>query len=128
MTLLEEGSVAEQPHFALPLVSGEQTPLGTPTGESWGGLDNGREPNGKAATQFAMGQLNVPRGKVCCVCKGTTSAAIIKCPLHCPRKFCSAGSYLAHRKTCSHADLDRLKILILSMQKILILILSRVPC
>ena len=72
---------------------------------------------GKETIQDARGSLIMPRGKICCMCKGSTVAALIKCPLSCPQKLCSADCYLAHRRSCTHASLDRLKVLILSQQK-----------
>ena len=63
--------------------------LGTPVGESSGrslartAPTPGERP-GKETNQGVMGSLIMPRGKICCRCKGTTVAALIKCPLGCP--------------------------------------------
>ena len=96
------------------LVQVSQSPLECPIG----GVREEATPISEASSSLpptrATGTTLMPRSSLCRSCKTEASIARYRCPLGCAERLCSAQCYLKHRKSCSHAVLDRLKVLIAS--------------
>ena len=67
-------------------------------------------------TALVMTSLETMGGKQCqlrcTTCGKGAEREIAVCPLGCPSSFCSVRCYVGHRSTCTHAVLERKKVVI----------------
>ena len=98
-------------------VQTSQLPLEGPSGRAKEVTTLTSEVSSQLAPTRTKDAILMPRSSLCRSCKTENRIDRYRCPLGCAEQLCSAQCYLKHRKSCSHAILDRLKVLIVSQKK-----------